>query len=93
MEPFFVLCFCNPTTSDIGIRGGHALTLCHQGLCQMLLAVIAATYLYFNKVQCGAIVLVRGSKNPGTQKASPWSLLSHMCLNVIGGKSAVTTEL
>ena len=85
--------FLQPTTSDIGIRGGHAYTLCHQGLCQMLLAVIAATYLYFNKVQCGAVMLVRGSKNPGTQKTVPWNLLSHMCLNVIGGDSAVTTEL
>ena len=58
-----------------------------------VIAVITATYLYFNKVQCGAVVLVRGSKNPGTQKASPWNLLGHMCPNVAGGDSAVTTEL
>ena len=85
--------FLQPTTSDIGIRGEYVHTLCHQGSCQMLLAVIAATYLYFNKVQCGAVVLVRGSKNPSTQKTVPWNSLGHMCLNVIGGKSAVTTEL
>ena len=79
---FFCTLFLQPTTSDIGIRGGHALTLCHQGLCQMLLAVIAATYLYFNKVQCGAVVLVRGSKNPGTQKTSPLEFIEshvHQC--------------
>ena len=57
------------------------------------MVVIAATYLSFNKVQCGAVVLVRGSKNPSTQKTVPWNSLGHMCLNVIGGKSAVTTEL
>ena len=90
---FFVLCFCNLATSDIDIRGEYAYTLCHQGSSQMLLAIMAATYLSFNRVQCGAVVLVGGSKNSSTQKTVPWNLLSHMCLNVTGGDSAVTTEL